>query len=185
MTLEVGSCSFGRFHILSREDGDEDIREAIVGQTQRQTGSGIAGSTPTNRVHEGQNGPLSIGQKLIDLLPDELVLRGDVAEVGTVRRTVPIGTKLYAITDKTIGVVDVSDRDAPTNSVILVIGDQDAPDCEWTGWNDGGDESDDDTVVGEGCQLAAPSSGGAPAPLSLLAFLLLAVLVRARGRGQP
>ncbi len=61
--------------------------------------------------------------QLIDILDDDLELRGRVAEEGLIRRAVPIGNRLYAITDKLVSAVDVSDRDNPTNSSTTLVGD--------------------------------------------------------------
>lgn len=61
--------------------------------------------------------------QLLDLLPDDLALRGSSAQVGLVRRTVPVGGMLYTITDKTVAAVDVSNRSAPVIPASVVVGD--------------------------------------------------------------
>lgn len=61
--------------------------------------------------------------QLFDLRDDDLVIRGRSRQVGLVRRTLPLGTKLYAITDKTVAVLDVDDRDQPRTTTSLETGD--------------------------------------------------------------
>lgn len=61
--------------------------------------------------------------QLFDLRDDDLVLRGKVRQIGLVRRTLPLGTKLYAVTDKSLAVIDVADRDLPRTTTSLETGD--------------------------------------------------------------
>lgn len=61
--------------------------------------------------------------QLVDLLPDDLTLRGSAPAIGLVRRTVPIGSKLYAITDKTVAAIDVANRDRPFIAASVAVGD--------------------------------------------------------------
>jgi hypothetical protein len=78
----------------------------------------------TNNLHDAQGvcAPEHFVQ-LFDLRDDDLILRGKVRQIGLVQRTLPVGTKLYAITEKSVAVVDVTDRDAPRIATSLEVGD--------------------------------------------------------------
>jgi hypothetical protein len=70
--------------------------------------------------------------QLIDLLPDELVLRGLTGQPGTIRRAVPIGERLYSVSDKTVFALDVVDRDRPYPFAVMNVGDEDIlEECTW------------------------------------------------------
>jgi hypothetical protein len=71
--------------------------------------------------------------QLIDLLPDELVLEGVIGQPGTIRRTVPIGKRLYSVSDKTVFALDVTYREQPYTFAVMNIGDENAQEeCTWT-----------------------------------------------------
>lgn len=70
--------------------------------------------------------------QLIDLLPDELVMRGLTGQPGTIRRAVPIGERLYSVSDKTVFALDVIDRDRPYPFAVMNVGDEDIlEECTW------------------------------------------------------
>jgi hypothetical protein len=60
--------------------------------------------------------------QLVDLLVDDIALRGSAPQVGLVRRTLPVGGLLYAVTDKTVAAIDVSNRTTPAVPGSVVTG---------------------------------------------------------------
>jgi hypothetical protein len=52
--------------------------------------------------------------QLIDILDDDLVLQGTFRQEGRIRRTFERGGRLYSLSDRTVSVLDVSDRASPT-----------------------------------------------------------------------
>lgn len=126
--------------------------------------------------------------QLIDILEDDLELRGKVAQEGLIRRAVPIEDRLYAITDRRVAAIDVSDRDMPYNRVTLEVGDPDQPDqCTSTDvWIDPEPWEDDTafTYFPFGCSVTgtpgATSATPVALPLALAALGLLALALRRR-----
>lgn len=156
-------------------EGNTDFRGVAIVDS-----GSLAAPTPliavpyTNNLHVNGACQPEHHVQLIDLKPDDLELRGDVAEVGLVRRALPIGSKLYAVTDKTVAAVDVSNRDAPFNARSLEVGDLTVPEtCSPVFRNlEGGGG-------GHGCGLTSPAAGGTPLP-ALLLLALLGLLRRSK-----
>jgi hypothetical protein len=61
--------------------------------------------------------------QLIDLLADDLELRGNGRYAGNVRRTLPVGDALYVVSERTISATDVSDRDLPQAAARITVDD--------------------------------------------------------------
>lgn len=61
--------------------------------------------------------------QLFDLRTDDVVLRGRYRQVGLVRRALPLGGRLYSVSDKTVAALDVGDRDVPRALATLESGD--------------------------------------------------------------
>jgi len=60
--------------------------------------------------------------QIIDLLSSDLTVRGSFLQEGKIRRTVPIGPRLYSISDQEVAAIDVSNRSDPTAAAALTIG---------------------------------------------------------------
>ncbi len=84
------------------------------------------------------------GVQLIDLEDDDLTLRGTFQQQGRVRRTLPVGERLFTVTDREVSTVDISRRSTPWVTTTLAVGDPDAPnecvysdfpvDDQWEDW---------------------------------------------------
>ncbi len=117
--------------------------------------------------------------QIIDLLPDDLVLRGEIEQEGTVRRAFELGSRIYSLSDKRLSALDVSDRDDPYASVTIDVGDPLAQDqCTWNSFTvdvpaDFIDEPDAFGYFPFGCSVAQVGSG--PAATASL-FILIAAL---------
>ncbi len=66
--------------------------------------------------------------QLVDVLERDLALRADLSLTGRVRRTLPVGDRLYVIDEKLVTAVDVADRDEPAFSGRVPVGDVEGPD---------------------------------------------------------
>jgi hypothetical protein len=107
---------------LASSDANTDFRGVRVIE------AGVIGSTAlvaipfTNNMHT--NGACSPEHhvQLVDLLVDDIALRGSAPQVGLVRRTLPVGGLLYAVTDKTVAAIDVSNRTTPAVPGSVVTG---------------------------------------------------------------
>jgi len=70
--------------------------------------------------------------QLIDLMPDDVTLRGVVDQPGRIRRTLPIEDRLYSVSDKTVMAVEVADRDQPLALAVVEVGRlEDPEECTW------------------------------------------------------
>ncbi len=156
--------------------------------------SGVLGDTPflavpwtNNQWTSGSCQPSHFLQ-LVDILDDDLDLRGAAAQDGLIRRAVPIGNRLYAITDRSVAAVNVADRDVPYNAVSMEVGDPSAPDlCTSNDFSIDPDVwTDDDTGYSYfpfGCSLAdtrAAGTGALPIAMALAALALAALSMRRR-----
>ncbi|MGE0710826.1 MAG: beta-propeller domain-containing protein [Planctomycetota bacterium] len=105
-------------------EANSDFRGVAVIESGALGGEALLAVPYTDNLHDAQGrcAPEHYVQ-LFDLRPDDLVLRGKVRETGLVRRALPLGGRLYAITDKTVAAIDVSDRGAPRNLASLETGD--------------------------------------------------------------
>ncbi len=72
--------------------------------------------------HDGTCRP-SHHLQLIDIERNDLKLRGRISENGLIRRSVPVESRLYAITDREVAAIDVTSRDTPSNLATVKVGD--------------------------------------------------------------
>jgi hypothetical protein len=69
--------------------------------------------------------------QLVDLEPQALIERGRIQQAGRVLRAVPIGSRLYSVSERTVASVDVTSRSSPFAASTVVVGDLAARDaCE-------------------------------------------------------
>ena len=104
-----------------------------------------------------------------------MVLQDDVEQVGRVRRALPIQNRLYAITDKTVAAMDVSDRDAVETRATVTVGDPSQPEqCTWGDftWGGGVAGQEEEWRWHSGCSI---QGAGLP-QRSRLGWLLTSVL---------
>ena len=119
--------------------------------------------------------------QLIDLLPDDLELRGTIQLDGRIRRTVPIGDWLYSITDETVVSLDVSDRTGPATGVVLDLAAPGAPDpCLFNDFDIPPPDPEAFSYFGFGCSQPGPGPVGPALPV--LVVLALLALGAARRR---
>jgi hypothetical protein len=179
---ELSRVSFGAWDATS--EANTDFRGASV---MEQEGDGLVVVPYTQNVSGDQGCVAEHHVQLVELEPAGLRLRGDSSShQGGVRRTVPIGEGLYALGEREVAALDISDRDAPRVVASIDIGggvgaaSADAPRC--TSGRAPGDPffSEGDTV--RACTMTpGPSSPGKLS--SLLAFLLFGLgWARRKGR---
>jgi len=67
--------------------------------------------------------------QLIDLEHDDLLLRGKLPQPGRVKRTLPVGGELYAVSTKQVTSNDVTDRGDPAENGHVVLDEDATPDA--------------------------------------------------------
>lgn len=130
---------------------------------------------------------------LIDLKPGHLELRGNIELNGAIRRSLPVHSQLYAITDLEVASIDIADRDQPVATTVLETGDAALAGNPCTeAWGDwGGGMPMDDVMWADdvmACHVSAPGArgfGGAVPALGLLGFGLVVIGVRRRRTPAP
>jgi hypothetical protein len=146
---------------------------------------GPLGTTPLIAIPFTNNLATTVGCtpdqfiELVNIDTNQLLLQGSLPQVGTVRRTLPVGDRLYTISDKTIAAVNVSNRFSPLLDGSVAVGDLSVADPCTTVFLDSPQVVYNYTYVGEayggGCAIgrrARPGSGALP--LALLLVLLVA-----------
>jgi MYXO-CTERM domain-containing protein len=90
--------------------------------------AGVLGDRPMVTVpfstDEWSDGDCTLEHRLqiIDLLSSDLTARGSFLQEGKIRRTVPIGHRLYSISDLEVAAIDVSNRSDPTAAAAVTVG---------------------------------------------------------------
>ncbi|MFH1436644.1 MAG: beta-propeller domain-containing protein [Pseudomonadota bacterium] len=119
--------------------------------------------------------------QVIDLLESALAQRGNIVQDGVVRRTVPIGSKLYSISDMKVSAIDISDRGRLVAAASVTVSDEtEEPMCGWLG--DDTWESDFPFPLPFGCSMApAGQPSGLPLVLMLAGLAAFFAIRRLRG----
>ena len=60
--------------------------------------------------------------QLIEVQPSRLLVRGAATQKGSVRRSFPVGTSLYGLSDYEVQAIDISNRDQPRSLATLALG---------------------------------------------------------------
>ena len=120
--------------------------------------------------------------QIVDLLESDLEMRGHLADDGVVRRTFPIGGKLYSISDMKVSAIDVTDRGRLFVAASVSVSNRtDEPMCGIL-WDDTW-ESDFGFPLPFGCSMA-PAAQPSSLPLVLmLAGLAAFFAIRRLRRG--